>query len=68
MTTRKVLDLGRIVGPYEEVPKFDNFRLSPLGVITKKQPGEFRMIQHLSFPEGSSVNESIPKEFTTIIC
>ena len=63
---KKELDLGRIVGPYEEVPKFDNFRLSPLGVIPKKQPGEFRMIQHLSFPEGSSVNESIPKEFTTV--
>jgi len=29
-------------------------------------PGEFRMIHHLSYPKGASINDSIPSEFSTV--
>lgn len=53
--------LGRIVGPFTSIP-FPNFRCSPIGVVPKRTPGEFRLIQHLSSPRGSSVNDSIDKD------
>ena len=52
------LDNKRIAGPFREKP-FDPFVLSPIGVVPKKELGKFRMIQHLSYPEGSSVNDGI---------
>jgi len=56
---------GRILGPFS-YPPFSNLRVSPLGVIPKKAPGEFRMIHHLSFPYGDSINTFIPSEFSMI--
>jgi len=56
---------GRILGPFS-YPPFSNLRVSPLGVIPKKAPGEFRMIHHLSFPYGDSINTFIPSEFSTV--
>ena len=50
---------GRIVGPFD-VPPFDPFRVSPLGIIPK------RLIHHLSYPAGSSVNDGLPKELATV--
>ena len=38
---------GRVLGPFKH-PPFDNFRVSPLGVIPKKQPDEYRMIHRSS--------------------
>lgn len=61
----KELTAGRIVGPFD-VPPFDTFRTSPLGIVPKKSPGEFRLIHHLSYPAGSSVNDGIPKELATV--
>ena len=61
----KELTAGRIVGPFD-VPPFHPFRVSPLGIISKKSPGEFRLIHHLSYPAGSSVNDGIPKELATV--
>ena len=56
------VELGRIVGPFES-PPFENFRCSPVGLVPKKTPGEFRMIQHLSAPRNNSVNGQIdPKD------
>ena len=57
----KELALGRILGPYDVMPNYPIYRISPLGVVTKKILGEFRMIHHLSYPEGSSMNKFIPK-------
>ena len=51
----KELGAGRIVGPFDS-PPFETFRVSPLGIVPKKLPGEFRLIHHLSYPEGLSVN------------
>ena len=42
------------------------FRVSPLGVVPKKNLGEFRLIHHLSFPKGSSVNDGIPLEHSRV--
>lgn len=56
----KEIDLGRIVGPFDTRP-FSVFHISPLGLIPKKLPGEFRLIHHLSFPEGHAINSYIPK-------
>ena len=40
--------------------------MSPLGLVPKKAPVEFRLIHHLSFPEGDSINSNIPKEMTAV--
>lgn len=65
MVVRKKLDkelgLHRISGPYTSKP-FENFICSPLGLVPKKSQGEFRIIHDLSFPEGNSVNEHIPRD------
>ena len=58
--------LGRVLGPYDVPPTCVNYRISPLGVVPKKNPGQFRMIHHLSFPDGSSVNDFIPKEISSV--
>ena len=46
---QKELEAGRIAGPFTS-PPFKNFRCSPLGIVPKKVPSEFRLIQHLSYP------------------
>ena len=56
---------GRIAGPFKS-PPFQNLRISPLGLVPKKAPGEFRIIQHLSSPEGNSINDSIPEELCSV--
>ena len=39
---------------------------SPLGLQPKKVPGEFRVIHHLSYPKGASINDGIPKHLSTV--
>ena len=62
----KELALGRILGPYPIVPPLPNYRISPLGVVPNKVPGEFRVIHHLSYPQGASINDAIPREFSSV--
>ena len=57
----KELSLGRIEGPFTQKP-FQEFRTSPIGVVEKKVLGTYRMIHHLSYPEGNSINDGIPTE------
>ena len=40
--------------------------MSPLGIVPKKEPNAFRLIHHLSFPKGESINDAIPKELCTV--
>lgn len=54
---RKEVALGRMGGPFSVAP-LDNLVVSPLGVVPKKEPGKFRLIHHLSFPKGGSVNDA----------
>ena len=64
----KEVKLGRVVGPFEEVP-FDNFIQSPIGLVPKAE-NQTRLIFHLSydFKEGEgeeqleSVNYFTPKD------
>lgn len=62
---KKELGLRRVVGPFES-PPFTPFSVSPIGLIPKSTPGKFRMIQHLSFPSGLSVNDGINAEDASV--
>ena len=62
---RKELDSHRLAGPFQ-FPPLHPFRISPLGGVPKKTPGEFRLIHHLSYPKGSSVNDGIDSEHTRV--
>ena len=61
----KELEAGRLAGPFMTRPLYP-FRISPLGVVPKRTPGEFRLIHHLSYPRGSSVNDGIAPEHTSV--
>ena len=39
---------------------------SPLGLQPKKVQGEFRVIHHLSYPKGESINDGIPRHSATV--
>lgn len=41
-------------------------QISPFGVIPKKDPGKWRLIVDLSFPEGASVNDGIDKSVCSL--
>lgn len=56
---------GRMAGPFQFRP-MSTLRVSPLGLIPKKTPGEFRLIHHLSYPEGCSVNDFIDPEICSV--
>ncbi len=49
----------RIAGPFKNTP-LPNFRVSPIGLVPKKQPGKFRITHHLSYPIEGSVNHGVP--------
>ena len=61
----KEISKGRIAGPFN-LPPFEQFAVSPLGVVPKKNPGEFRMIHHESYPLGLSINDGIPSDLTSV--
>ena len=61
----KESSMGRIAGPFQKQP-FDQMVFSPLGLQPKKVPGEYRVIHHLSFPRGQSVNDGISFEDATV--
>ena len=57
--------MGRLAGPFD-VPTPSNVIISPLGVVPKKTPGEYRLIHDLSFPKFNSVNSHINKFHTEV--
>ena len=61
----KELVAGRLAGPHA-VPPFSTFRVSPLDVVPKKTPTEFRLTHHLTHLAGSSVNDSIPSDYFSV--
>lgn len=61
----KKLQQRRILDPFEE-PPVPNLRVSPLGVVPKKMPGDFRIIHHMSQPWGHSVNNDILEWLCTV--
>ncbi|KAJ1160125.1 hypothetical protein NDU88_000627 [Pleurodeles waltl] len=46
----------RVAGPFTQ-PPLPNFIVLPLGIVPKKEQGKYRLIHHLSFPRGQSVND-----------
>ncbi|XP_077113745.1 uncharacterized protein LOC143816266 isoform X2 [Ranitomeya variabilis] len=62
---QKEVELGRMAGPFTSMP-FSNFRISPLGIVPKKEPGKYRLIHHLSYPKGDSVNDAILPEEASV--
>jgi len=62
----KEISAGRVKGPFSEPPLSPHFNVSPIGLHPKKTPGEFRLIHHLSFPPGNSVNSFIPQAFSSV--
>lgn len=65
MKINKELEMGRIVGPFVDRP-ISTLRISPLGLVEKKEPGKFRMIHHLSYPQGDSVNDFIDPKLCSV--
>ena len=63
----KELDACRLAGPFSS-PPFPVFRVSPLGLVPKKVEGEFRLIHHLSFPKGSSLNDDFYRPHQGFLC
>lgn len=62
---KKELDAHRLAGPFPS-PPFPVFRVSPIGVVPKKSPGEFRLIHHLSYPKCTSINDGISSENSSV--
>lgn len=63
--TSKEAQAGGVLGPFTSLP-LPNLQISPLGVVPKKVPGEFRLIHHLSYPSEGSVNDSMPQELCSV--
>ena len=59
------IQAGRFAGPFSH-PPFPDLHCSPLGLVPKKEPHEFRLIHHLSAPHGRSINQGIAKEDATV--
>ncbi len=70
--------LGRMMGPLRSKP-FTYTNCNPIGLVPKKDdeghflsvidpvdPDSWRLITHLSSPKGSSINDHIPEEFSSI--
>ena len=57
----KEIQKGRVAGPFLSSPLKD-LQCHPVGVVPKKHSSEWRTIYHLSYPEGDSINDHIPKE------
>ena len=62
---KREIELGRIAGPFQARP-FPNLQCSPIGLVPKSQPGSFRLIHHLSYPAGASINDFIDKDLYSV--
>ena len=64
---QKEVDLGHMLGPFEE-PPLPNMVFSPLHLVPKAgAPGKYRLIHNLAFPYNEeSVNRSIPPEESSV--
>ena len=55
----KEVKLGRVDGPFKGRP-LPSLRVSPIGLVPKKSDQkDFRLIHHLSYPKGQSLNDYI---------
>ena len=61
----KEISQGRISGSFSS-PPFPTLRCSPLALIPKSVPGEFRLVLNLSYPPNNSVNDFMDEQFCTV--
>ena len=61
----KEISRGRIAGQFHELP-FVNMHISPIGVVPKKEVGQYRLIHNLSNPTDKSIDDHIPDELKTV--
>ena len=61
----KEVDKGRVAGPFTCKP-LPELIVSPIGLVEKSSPGEFRLIFDLSHPHARSVNDGIPAEVSSV--
>ena len=59
------IQLGQVAGPFD-LPPLKNLVVSPIGLVPKSTPGEYRLIFDLSFPQGNSVNSGIPRDEASV--
>lgn len=60
VAVEKLVLNAQVHGPFESLP-MPGLRCSPLGSVTRKRnPNKRRIINHLSWPRGLSVNDGIP--------
>ena len=60
------VELGRMLGPFSNL-SISNLRISPIGLVNGANPdGGWRLITHLSAPEGNSVNSYIEEQFCKV--
>ena len=59
---------NRVAGPFT-LPPHPFFRVCPLGSVARKRApnGKRRVINHLSYPEGDSINNGIPPSEAAIV-
>ena len=57
----KEVKLGRMWDTFKD-PPFQHLMCSPVGLVPKKDSEEMRMIMHLGFPYGSSINDFIDQD------
>ena len=56
------LSKGRILGPFDESPFWEETKISPLNSVEKRGSQEIRTILDLSFPKVQSANDGIQKQ------
>ena len=61
----KEVEAGWVAGPFDTRP-LPALRVSPLGLVPKKEPGEYRLIHHLSYPPGKSLNDFIDPKLCSV--
>lgn len=59
------VSLSRVAGPFSSTP-MENLIISPIGLVEKSTPGEFRLIFDLSHPDVDSINGGIPAELSSV--
>ncbi|VDI00685.1 Hypothetical predicted protein [Mytilus galloprovincialis] len=55
--------LGRILGSFSKKP-ISTLRISPIGL--QKPDKDWRLISHLSYPSGGSINDFIPEDYCSV--
>ena len=56
--------LGRILGPFSKKP-ISTLRISPIELVQKPDNG-WRLMSHLSYPSGGSINDFIPEDYCSV--